>query len=62
MTYNHLEQLKQNHKDLDKMIQELHNHHYSDDYIEPYKIRKLTIKEEIANIESNHKRQKEYLT
>lgn len=56
MTYNHLEQLKQSHKDLDRMIQELHAHHYPDDYIKPYKIRKLTLKEEINSIENRHER------
>lgn len=48
----YLDQLKQNHHDLDEMIQELHAHHYPDDYIKPYKIRKLSIKEQIIEEES----------
>ena len=51
----YLNLLKQNHHDLDIMIQELHARHYPDDYIKPYKLRKLSLKEEIIRIENrNH--------
>jgi hypothetical protein len=49
---NSLEQLKQAHRDLDTMIQELHERHYPDNYIKPYKLRKLTLKTEIDRIEN----------
>ena len=51
---NSLEQLKQAHRDLDTMIQELHERHYPDNYIKPYKLRKLTLKTEIDRIDKKN--------
>lgn len=49
---SHIDQLKEKHDKLDKLIQDAHNHWDSDTSIKDLKIKKLYIKSEIDKLEN----------
>lgn len=51
-----LQNLKDQHQYLDNMITELDNRKFPNEYVSPYKKRKLTIKDDITQVEKEMER------